>query len=270
MTRREGDATEGVWGREGGRHRVGGVCRSSVSVLLPFASCPLKWCKIYEARPPFCNHFIEFYFLRQKWSAESRHCCCCYCEWCCCCCCCCGWCCCCALCCCCCSSSCFVIYCLQLPNLFLFFCCKFTILFCGLFDAAGIPLPFYPTPAPHPPATPSIHGIAKPFFFSCFPSFFSVLCVLRFGLQLFSNCFYNTKKAQEETPEIKLCKFHMCVCKCVWLKVRMPKVGNNKIEAKSCSRSVQHRTALKRASAKGFHLRRGKKTIEDILNRELQ
>lgn len=128
----EGDATEGEWGRD----RVGGVCRSSV--LLPFASCPLKWCKIYEARPPFCAHFIEFYFLRQKWSAESRHCCCCcYCEWCCCCFCCC----CCALCCCCCSSSCFVIYCLQLPNLFLCFCCKFTILFCGLFDAAGIPPP---------------------------------------------------------------------------------------------------------------------------------
>lgn len=121
----------------GGRDWVGGVCRSSVSVLLPFASCPLKWCKIYEARPPFCAHFIEFYFLRQKWSAESRHCCCCYCEWCCC-----G--CCCALCCCCCSSSCFVIYCLQLPNLFLCFCCKFTILFCGLFDAAGIP-PSLPT-----------------------------------------------------------------------------------------------------------------------------
>lgn len=120
---------------EGGTEWVSwaGVCRSSdCVVLLPFASCPLKWCKIYEPRPPFCAHFIEFYFLRQKWSAESRHCCCsccCYCGWCCCC-----------LSCCCCSSSCFVIYCLQLPNLFLCFCCKFTILFCGLFDTAGIPL----------------------------------------------------------------------------------------------------------------------------------
>lgn len=45
----------------GGRDRVGGVCRSSV--LLPFASCPLKWCKIYEARPlsaPILLNFIPF------------------------------------------------------------------------------------------------------------------------------------------------------------------------------------------------------------------
>lgn len=42
---------------------MGGVCRSSVSVLLPFASCPLKWCKIYEARPlsaPILLNFISF------------------------------------------------------------------------------------------------------------------------------------------------------------------------------------------------------------------
>lgn len=156
----------GGW-MEGGTEWVSwaGVCRSSdCVVLLPFASCPLKWCKIYEPRPPFCAHFIEFYFLRQKWSAESRHCCCsccCYCERCCCYC---EWCCCC-LCCCCCSSSCFVIYCLQLPNLFLCFCCKFTILFCGLFDAAGIP------PSPFLPYSCTFRHLIDFFFLS------SLLCV---------------------------------------------------------------------------------------------
>lgn len=183
MTRREGGRL--AWGRyrvvQGGT----GVCRSSAVVvvvaLLP--ACPLKWCKIYEARhpqpppaPPLSPILLNFIPSGQKWSAESPHCCCC--RWCC------------RYYCCCCSSSCLVIYCLQLPNLFL--CFFFFVANLQFYFAAGIPPIYSPIYSP-------IYTLTKTFLLSFLLSFYRLppTSSLRFGLQLFRNCFYNTKKKHE-------------------------------------------------------------------------